>query len=473
MKKNKLNKKSLGFSLVESLVAISLLGGVLVLFTFFSSSRQNQIQTGHYKSCLQTTQDVIDKIKSVGIVKSVNQLDETNNRLVRPSNNAEDNLNFISIADDWLAVNSNFWNRSGPNTIFKNHKALIGSMSLLNSLYNKDSRFCAEPEGLEFDNSGNAELTENKDVEYLKGVNTKIRIQTINLNTANLSCPARPITIRPGGLKLNNTQAQELLETILPEPGSRADLGFFITVTTSYNDTNNNQQKCSSSAVFNYPKIPPNDVNKTGLITSSLTQGSVNACDTSISATARIIVSPQLKNEKAITLVCRDASRYPHPAAPPSFCVGGSTEAPFSTNDKWVNCLDVTLCGRAPNNRASAESNPGLGAGNDGYLLQYSGLSLGCNMAIEVRALDAAHNVTLNAHLLRSIRHGRTNCQACGFGYNNRPPSIGWCPGGGRTMANSCNPVPQPPTDGDGDGGGDGGDGGGHHDGSDGDDGTN
>ncbi len=477
-KKILFSKISRGFSLVESVVALALLSGVIVLFGYFSSTRMSQINSSHIKMCNQTAQDVMDRIKSVGIIKSVNQLNVTANTMTRPSGGEEDRLNFIRISDDWLNTNSELWTTSGGSLILKNHKALIGSMSLLNSLYNSDSNYCSNATGLEYSNPANASLIDNKDVGHLRNVRTSIRIQALNLNTGDVSCPNLPIVVRPAGLDLSQTQAQLLLANqIRPEPGSRADLGFYVTVNTSYIDNKNNPFDCNISAAFNYPKISSDDVDDIALIAGDIDADPIALCNSSRDATARIQVSPNLKNEKAITLVCRDASIYMGGTPPaPAECIGGGQRTVFpNPSGRWVNCNTVTLCGQPPNNPGGAESNPGLGA-SDGYLLRYTGISLGCNMAIEVKALDAAHNLTLNSYLLSEPQPpaNTLDCSPCTAGFTNRAPSIGWCPGSGRTMATQCDPSPPPnPGGGDGDGGGDGGDSGGHHDGSDGDDGAN
>lgn len=477
MKEKNMKSNMKGFSIVESVVAIALLSGVVLLFGYFSTTRMSQIKNSQYKFCAQAAQDVMDRIKSVGIVKSVNQLNVTANTMTSPSGGAQDRLNFIRISDDWLNSNAQLWNTAGGNLILKNHKALIGTMSLLNSLYNSDADYCLNANGITYNNPAAAELIDNQDVGHLRNVNTSIRIQAMNLITGDVSCPAPPIVIRPAGFNLLQTQAQQLLgNQVRPEPGSRADLGFYVTVTTSYLDEDNNTYECNTSAAFNYPKIPNDDVDNHGM-TGVITPGPVNQCSDVRTAIAEIRVSSRFKNQKAITLICRDASIYAAGTPPPpAECVGGARRNSFpAPSGNWVNCNQVTLCGQAPNNPGNAESNPALGA-SDGYYLRYSNLSLGCNMAIEVKAIDAAHNITLNSELYTAAQPppNTLDCQPCTGGYTNNLPNIGWCPGGGRTMANQCNPPPPPPPpDGDGDGGGDGGDSGGHHDGSDGDDGPN
>ncbi len=485
-KTNTLNKISItnninGFSIAESVVAIALLSGVIVLFGYFSTARMSQIQNSHFKVCSQTSQDVMDRIKSVGIVKSVNNLNVTGNVMTRPTGGSEDTLNFIALSEDWLNANAQLWTNVGPALILKNHKALIGSMSLLNSLYNSNGNYCNSPIGIVYSGAAAASLSENRVVGHLRNVSTSIRIQAIDLTNGSLSCPGIPLIIRPAGLNINLTQAQQLLgNQVQPEPGSRADIGFYVTVTTSYVDSQNVAHNCRVSTAFNYPKIPSDDVNDAALISGDIIPDGIPICATSRSVNADIRVSPNLKSGKAITLICRDASIYAGGfPSPPAECVGGGSRQNFAVSGNWVNCNQVTLCGQPPNNPWNAESHPALGA-SDGYYLNYSNLSLGCNMAIEVKAVDVAHNVTLNSYLLSEPQppENTLDCETCTAPYINRPPSRGWCPGGGRTMANQCNTPPPPPPpsdggDGDGDGSsGDGGDAGGHHDGSDGDDGV-
>ncbi len=468
-----------GFSIVESIVAIVLLSGVVVMFGYFSSARMSQIKNSHFKVCSQTSQDVMDRIKSVGIIKSVNNLDVTGNTMTSPTGGTQDRLNFITISEDWLNANAQLWSSVGGTLILRNHKALIGSMSLLNSLYNSDANYCNNSVGLEYSSAASADLIENRDVGHLRDVRTSIRIQAMDLNTGDLSCPTLPLIVRPAGLNLSVTQAQEVLgNQVRPEPGSRANLGFYVTVTTAYVDNENTAHNCNISTAFNYPKMPADDVNAANVISGDINPDPIPACANSRTAAAEIRVSPNLKNGKATTLICRDASINPLAGAtpPPAECIGGGQRSNFPNPDpNWVNCNRVTLCGEPPDNPGAAEGHPALGA-SDGYYLRYSNLSLGCNMAIEVRAVDAAHNITLNAYVLAEAQPpaNTLDCQPCAPRIN-RPPSIGWCPGAGRTILTQCDPAPPPPppspSDGDGDGG-DGGDSGGHHDGSDGDDGV-
>lgn len=387
--KTKINLKMInevGFSLVESMLAISLLSLVVVLFTYFSSTRMTQIKSSYHKTCLQTSQDIMDKIKSVGIIKSVNTINVTNNSISR-SNQPEDRLNFIGSNEDWIKNNEKLWETQGGALILKNHKALIGSMSMLNSLYNSNPAFCNNPLGIRYQNAAaQADLIDNADVGHLNNVESRIRIQTMNLNNGSLSCAATPIILRPAGVNLNQAQTEQFLGNVKPQPGSRANLGFYVTVRTSYKDEKNEDLSCEVSSSFNYPKIPP-DEDLTTAVSIIITPGAISTCLKEHGANVRISTPPNFKTNKGISLVCRDASDSGGLEA--ARCPGGvgRLALPSTMNRTWVNCNEVTLCGKTPVNPDTAEL-------NDGFNLNYSELSFGCNMSIEVRAIDVAHNIT-------------------------------------------------------------------------------
>jgi hypothetical protein len=459
------NKKINGFSLVESIIAISLLASVAVLFTMFSTNRMVQIQGGQQKACTQASLDVIDKIRSVGVVKSVNSI--ANDRIARATA-PEDAINFIAISDDWISANEALWETSGGATVLKNNKAIVGSMSLLNSLYNRNPLYCTD--GVVYNNpNAQAQLIQNDSTGHLRNVNSRIRVQAISLIDGSLSCPGRPLVIRPAGVDINRSLTEQYLAPdVIPEPDSTANLGFYLTVRTEYTNSSNNRETCEASAVFNYPKMAPDSGDLTVPV-PTITRDPQADCDRTASATVTIRgpgapASNRFKTDKGIALVCRDASLYGggNPPAGAS-CPSGPTRQEFTIDPelrRWVKCDEVTLCGVAPSNSATAETNMG-------YSLRYVGMSLGCNMAVEVRAVDVAHNLAENPTVGRSNQIPLPGCNPCQANYTGP----GYC--APSVHADGCTYNPPPPADGDGDGGGDGGDCSPDGGAGDGDDGTN
>ncbi len=447
--KKRARAKEFGFSLVESLIAIALLSIVAVSFTVFSSTRMSQIKNSHFAACLQRSQDIVDKIKSTGAVKSVNVLSYggSEGSMSRSAPTSMNMLNFISNDQDWLVGNAELFRQDGATLYLRNHKALIGSMSLLNSLYNSDPNFCTNPDGIVYNNVGTAELVETLDVGHLRNIQSKIRIQAINLVNGNLSCPTLPLSIRPAGVDISSSQTADFMGgDILPELNSVANLGFLVTVNTSYTDSDDNNSNCDASSVFNYPKIPPSD---TDLLspTVNISTGPLGTCTQTLEPEVQIRFNPEFKTEKAIALVCRDSSGSPVASNTKPLCPGGPIRTPVLPNDGWKSCKTVTLCGR------SADSFVEL---PNGFNLSFSGISLGCSPRIEVVAVDAAHNISRTPIGGGFPAVALPSCTSCPASYTGP----GYCANGGGTQAAGCvYSPPPPPTFSDGDGSdGDGGD---------------
>lgn len=444
-----LNSGETGFSLIESLIAITLLSLVALSFTYFSSIRMSQIKNSHFGTCLQRSQDIVDKIKSTGTVKAVNVLNYggAEGSMTRPAPTAVNMLNFISNSEDWLASNAGLFRQDGGTLYLRNHKALIGSMSLLNSLYNSNQNFCTDPQGIVYNNVGSAELVETGEVGHLRGTQSKIRIQAINLVNGNLSCPSLPLSIRPAGADINSSQTTDFMNgEVLPELNSVANLGFLVTVTTSYVDTNDNTADCEASSVFNYPKIPPSDPDLLSP-TVNIATGPLGTCTQTLTPEVQIRFNPEFKTEKAIAIVCRDSSTSTVTSNTTPLCPGGPIRRPITADMGWKNCKMVTLCGRPID---SFNELP------NGFDLNYSGVSLGCNPRMEVVAIDAAHNISRTPIGSGFPAVSLPNCNSCPADHTGP----GFCTNGGGGQSAGCTYTPPPSyTSGDGDGNsGDGGD---------------
>ena len=460
-----------GFSLIESLVAIGILSVVMYSLTYYSTYRYLQISGKENRVCLDHASETIDKIKSLGAAKYIAPLNPSNNTIARPANNnnsyganSPEYLNYVAKNQEWLAQNETLWSNAGNQVVLKNYKAIVGYMSLLNTLYNANPNYCTNAIGASYGGASSISLTNNvAEISHLKNVNSSIRIipyDTLTGQTLN-GCP-RPFYAIPGGLDTGTRTEADLNGIVARAPNTFTNRGFRVTVTTNYDDTDNQPQNCSVEATFSYPTVAFNPSSMNAITVDirrnpaagtpvGVNTNNFSAC-TSNATRGQVDVFANFNNHRtgrAMTLMCRDTSFFQAPTTSNN-CIGTPNVPNFTSNSNWVPCSRLTMCGQNP----IVNSMQG-----NGFRLSYANISLGCRMRVEVRLIDAEQNIANIATATSLPQVVRAGCNACTGNYTNLPGSDGWCPGGGRNMANSCQFNPPPPPDGDGDGDGSGPDG--------------
>lgn len=448
-------KKNAGFSLVESLAAMGLLMLVGLLLAYFSSNRLSQVTNKQNVSCLAHANGTLDKIRSLGGAKSVMSLNPETNELERPPTE-EGAIQLIRQRDEWADTGDRIWQRpanpegEGPaKVVLNNYKALIGSMSLLNSLYARDPRYCSQSQGLSYNLSGvPQELLESGDFEHLKNAISTIRIQPYDLNDGTAQdCEANLKILPPGTVPGHPLAAFEGI-TVLP-PGTRNDRGFLVTVFTNYEDLDGSTKSCSASAQYSYPNVSVNATTLSDLSVSvrrSTLPGVINdAPNVSVCASTVPVVEVQVltsttnyNETHGMVMMCLDGSAY-DPTPPETSCIGAPTPSNTISNfGEWVSCSQLRICGQAAVNAETSQT-------PNGFVLRYENVSVACRVRVEARLIDLPQNITENASEGELAPPGRVGCEnSCSSDPDSDSLIPGWCSGGGRTIASSC-PVPEPP----------------------------
>ncbi len=416
------------------MVSVSILLTFVLSFGYYSNSRLNKETLNLHRECVSYTRGTLDKLKTLGVAKSVAKLDDNTNE-IKFLNNSLGKSNVLFDDDEIVGEEEELWIKTGSDTIIRNYLSLRGVMSTLNAIYNKDSRFCSTVHGRSYRGSAPMSL-EDSDVEYrLKSPVTTLKIEVYNILTGERSCNPWPVLAIPGGSRLGHPQSKDFLDGITVEDNGRSDIGFWITATTSYIGKNNSNQKCSLSSLFSYSRIAADENELRDININMYQSAPTPQCATGIDMNVDLTGFAESK-AKAFVMVCKDESTFEGPAGVP-VCPGGAVKTSFTTSGKWVRCNEVTLCGKAPDNINRAESNLG-------YNLRYSNLGFGCRMSLKARYIDIAHNISAVAASQFMAPLPLSTCRPCTGYYTG----VGWCPRGGRTMENTCSYNPPPPPSG-------------------------
>src|SRR5690606_12025335 len=117
-------------------------------------------------------------------------------------------LKFIGNQDDILKANETLWEQQPSGKfIIKSYKAIVGSMSLLNSLYNNNKYYCTKPEGFTYSGNSFYDLLEQKDQDHLTNISSSLRIQPYDLKTGDVLPCTYPLIAIPSNFKTNRPAA--------------------------------------------------------------------------------------------------------------------------------------------------------------------------------------------------------------------------------------------------------------------------
>lgn len=457
-------KNENGFSLVEVIIAITILSSMALFYTYFSNSSQVRIISDQHSSCQRIADETMNRLKSIGYERNMNGVNDYANTLSGSvGNNPE-----IPAATTNSIVGNTLYERSGNNFTLNNFNAVNGSMTILKGIY-QDKSFCSGSNGKNY-NAGSQDFLIQSDPSNRIGlngnkgqVNTTIRVQLQNLNTGSKDCS----NLEPIPAGDSETPAVNSLGNISLPSGTSTNHGFWVTVKTEYDNHEGLRLSCDSQALFSYPRKPSSNLNQ---VSVAITGGTgASTCQMEMSPVNLSITAPMDFDErKGQVLFCRDMSSLRASYTPTSSCFDGPKKATgISVNNNWVPCKEVTICGRNPNSGGQLANRTLASSGKKEYFATYSGLPWGCDIRVEARLIDSAGNISSNAEVRSQNSPALPGCYPCPVNYTGT-----YCVNYNDSRNCTYVPPPPPPETGGGDGdgnsdGADGGDGGRGGDGSD------
>ncbi|WP_157684735.1 type II secretion system protein [Bdellovibrio bacteriovorus] len=462
MSSQQLSKKQSGFSLVEMLIGLTIVGGVFAILYNFGRMNAQRVSSESITACEQIARSSLDNLRSFGLERTSANINREAN-LIGPPDGTKVNSTVIRTEDAWGVTDPSrilLDRNTPPNqpSTSNFHLNTIGTMSTLAKLYSTNPTYCSGsvpyPGNLLVQggiaNGGN---------DRFQSVNTTLKIQSYQLSTGQIGChPFYPV---PASADASPTAGG----TVRLPPEASSDYGFWVTVNTSYAEANGKTGSCTASSLFQYPaKRRPSSSSPSGFMTAS-DPGGPGVCKPTMTGTTTTIYMPAQSEGKDWVMVCQDAS-YSSPLSGPS-CSGRVSQEPFTVaNNAWVDCRQVTLCNEpAANNSVWVSPNE--------VRVFHSKLKWGCHPRMNVRVVDSAQNLVGSQITITDPNIDSWWSQGPGCHGPNRCGHT-WC-----DSEPYCPPIdPTPPCSGwwcgwygGGDGGGwsgGGGDGGDGHDGGDG-----
>jgi len=288
-------------------------------------------------------------------------------------------------------------------------------MSALAGIYAKDPAYCAQQNGAAYEIAGAPRLLMQENVPgQMQDVRTTLRIQRYQLDSGQLDCA--PFYPRPPSLQARAAQADELAIVRHPAEVS-GEHGFWVTVKTSYLNSQGISQNCQTSSLFQYPTIAANPGDPLVSFTYD-TAAIVPACTNTLPNGVLSIELPVVAAGQTRVALCQDysTSEDSSPA-----CAGWSP-TPFTLDAAWVPCDLVKICGVRPSSALWSTTAP--------YRLTstYANLPGGCTPRLEVRLVDSAMNITgawAAATTLDKLQVPCGVCPAPAIGATCRPANPG------------------------------------------------
>lgn len=437
MSSQEISNKQSGFSLVEMLIAMTIVGGVFAILYNFGRLNAQRVSSESNTSCEQIARSSLDNLRSYGIERAKAGVSIQANQIYRPSN-LPSNSGTFAANDAWRGNGSvmNLIVPQGANqpAISNSYLTSVGAMSALAGLYS-NNQYCSSQYGLPYTNANllvqggvSDSNPGNGATDRFRDVNTTLKIQAYELASGNLSCtPFYPIPPAQNATPSGNG-------TLTYPTGVTSAYGFWVTVYTSYTEANGNTGRCSAASLFQYPVKSVEAADQvTGVINPT---DSMNTCQQTMTGSRTDIQLPAQSAGKDWVLLCRDRSvsnGWVANSCPGRTVAAESINIPTST---WVDCRSVTICGVAP-----------VGNGWNGNTLTiiHPSLRWGCYPQLDLRIVDSALNViTQNTIVSNGINAWTYTAPPCNYTYGCNQPYCGSAPHCDPCSYQYCAP-PTPP----------------------------
>lgn len=364
-----------GFSLVEGLIAVTILaGGAMVFGYFYTSMNSSRAESGSERTCRDVAQASLNSLRSIGYENSRGVADMKTNSITQGTLR----INNVKPEDLWPQGPISLLTKKEDGSYeYNGYRTIVGSMSVLAGIYNSNPEFCTSSTGLAYDSSPNEQLlrTSNR----LPNSKTKIRIQRYSMANGSVDCGN--FFPRPKSEKATYDAAQ--LGVVKDPPGVTSDYGFQVTITTTYGE----KESCSASSIFQYPRLTRSALFNS--LSASFNFGDNKAaCLPGMNGVLKITAPQDFDKTEGMILLCQDASQIKadYPNTPKCAKGGiGRGSLPATMNTKWVPCDEVTACGVAAT-QSSWSGNV--------LTKNFDGLPWGCTVAVNMRLVDPAMNTT-------------------------------------------------------------------------------
>lgn len=375
----------LGYSMIETLVALASLTLLFGVFWYFSSVNTTRVTYEESDLCMASVQASLDNIRAIGAAHSISTADLNTGNWVPPARPFEG----LSSSVLWPQTGARrMFIGSGTPVQLDTSAAFVGSIRVLQDLYNANSAFCTdEGSTLEGMTGSRALLVADSGNGRLRNLQTRLRIERFNLTTGEKSC-AGPLSLHPpSAAPIPGAITQAIAQ---PPPGSSTDVGFWVTVKTSYVDFMDRPRNCEASALFQYPAMVTGFSATAMVMSFTYNSTSIAQCQASMPGGQMEISFPTNFRERGWVPLCRDTSS-PSPSYPTTpLCPGGRVRDSFTAPADWRRCEQLTICGVAPVSANWVEPYR--------LVLRYPALRWGCRVSASGQLVDSAFNVAAAAY---------------------------------------------------------------------------
>ncbi len=475
-------RNSKGLSISEVLIGMTILiFSFLGATSYLTQLQKTQLRTVDNQSSIHAAQLILSLITEQGFQPQMEYLTWKSNTLYGPSSLVKGNLN-LSVRNhpSYLQNPSSIaiiQNSNGINYLTTPY-FLAGAIADIQTLYRVyKNDVCANSKGLELTNfasntnmtslwrNGGQALQRLQSMTDMSSMSISLRIQPYDIDTGGVlaTCPDFWTTPRSSTSLNQNLYYEGLLSNydksfgwdLFPAnnnmfrfpPDVKDNLGFVVIISVTQIDRTSKdsllnlksyqlQQKFQYSfdsgqlLSSNYPRLIFSSTTDSSFqqSTYSRPQCTQNA-STNMNFNASFGFSSSIPRSGSTILLCRDVSQM----LAPNWCPGASdaqmpNPIPSATNSRWVDCKDIEICGVKPS------INLIYSPTEYKYDLQMNSSNVGgCDLRLDVAAVDVSGNITYMNHLSSSRSSLRAYFQPvpCWNCYQKKKKSSGWSKFGG------------------------------------------
>ena len=292
---------------------------------------------------------------------------------------------------------------SNSPTVIRTAGLYTSSVLLMNALYGNNASICAGvyhfPGNSLSASSTPPTLLTPPTPDVSDSFDIQMQVQPYDLKNRTLypSCnypnaDQNPtMQVGPKGFRVDSTEAEAAIPAVATMD-HRNNLGFKVTLTASYLD-HGVARSCSQNRLIEYTGDMLRPTTPSGAVTTTHVFS-----PTAYGPALSTIVLSFNGNKDGVTLMCRDLSTFTPPPFNPLKTPGSYLGSISPHNGAWVPCDHISACGVTPSSPGTWVNLSPPSTKNFAITNTWSGakqLIYGCNISIEVVAVDAAGNLSL------------------------------------------------------------------------------
>ncbi len=424
-----LMRKQDGFSLIESIIGVAILGIFALVITDFSNIRTLYRKKRSIGVCEQAANTYMTKLQFDGHVTEIADTfvsSGSGSHIIISSD-----LESFEIQDSSLISKSSLWKNdfshsiidttTTPLTTLRNSLLVNGALRGLAAFYNNYSNISALTSNTGVADSALEGLVDLSEIDLIFD-QVRFRMVPVNLSTGveNTALPS-PIIFRPIPRNSNNVFSNGWFQTpTLADHGMKVQI--FIDYYEPRDTSKTNMLSCFSTKLITWYQAPA-ITNPPNVSFANPHENYSGFCPSLITDDVTLTIGYSSNLPKGSLFLCKERSTQ---KILDVLCYGGHGESQWDGRSfataytaDWTPCAEAKLCGVSPATPSWTPSDPSSITDSKQLTLTYSDMPLGCEMIMDVIVVDPSGNY------ITEIARSEVEAPPCGYLCSYQP---GWGP---------------------------------------------